>query len=166
MADEFAIVANGLTYVTTNISFSNELFDNSNNSKEFLYDDLKIDDGTYVYFKFNAHNQFQMAKKFNEFADGNGFYKTIVPVKHLEENSQDVFYISRSQAKRLTAGFEKFKSVILDFNDVKEIGQAFADEVFRVYQNAHQTTKISFINANKNVKKMIERVKNNSIEKN
>ena len=39
--------------------------------------------------------------------------------------------ISRSQAKRLVQRFERFRTVVLDFSGVAEIGQAFADEVFR-----------------------------------
>jgi len=42
-------------------------------------------------------------------------------------------YVSRSEARRLLAGLEKFREVILDMNQVKRPGQAFADEVFRVF---------------------------------
>ena len=45
--------------------------------------------------------------------------------------------ISRSQAKRLLARLEKFKIVMLDFEDVATIGRAFADEIFRVFTNNH-----------------------------
>ena len=41
--------------------------------------------------------------------------------------------VSRSQAKRLTAGLEKFNTVILDFEGVSIIGQGFADQIFRVF---------------------------------
>ncbi|WP_219817948.1 STAS-like domain-containing protein [Nitrosomonas ureae] len=34
--------------------------------------------------------------------------------------------------------FEKFSTVVLDFDGIEEIDQAFADEVFRVFQNAHK----------------------------
>jgi len=35
--------------------------------------------------------------------------------------------ISRSQAKRLVARFDRFKTVTLDFEGIDEIGQAFAE---------------------------------------
>lgn len=37
--------------------------------------------------------------------------------------------VSRSQAKRLLARFDKFKVVLPDFSAVASVGQAFADEV-------------------------------------
>ena len=38
------------------------------------------------------------------------------------------------------ARFRDFSEVILDFTDVPEIGQPFADEIFRVFKNAHPET--------------------------
>jgi hypothetical protein len=45
--------------------------------------------------------------------------------------------ITRSQAKRLLLKIEKFKTVVFDFDQVETIGQAFADEIFRVFKNQH-----------------------------
>jgi len=45
-------------------------------------------------------------------------------------------YISRSQARRVLQRLENFKKIILDFDKVPTIGQAFADEVFsRLYHH-------------------------------
>jgi len=57
-------------------------------------------------------------------------------------------HISRSQAKRLLMGLEKFKQVVLDFKGVSSVGQAFVDEVFRVFQNEHPDIAIQYFNAN------------------
>jgi uncharacterized protein (DUF1330 family) len=65
------------------------------------------------------------------------FSKTIVPMKLAQLGDEQL--ISRSQAKRLIARFDRFKIVILDFKDVNEIGQAFADELFRVYAKCTPT---------------------------
>ena len=46
-------------------------------------------------------------------------------------------FVSRSEAKRLTQGLERFRQVILDFTGVTLVGQGFADEVFRVWARAH-----------------------------
>jgi len=85
-----------------------------------------------------------------------GFDKTEVVVK-LYEN--DVDYVSRSQARRVLVGLDKFKKIVFDFKDISGIGQAFADEVFRVFQNRHQDISLEIKNANEAVEFMIERAK-------
>ena len=63
--------------------------------------------------------------------------------------------LSRSQARRLITRFDKFLEVILDFQGVTEIGQAFADEVFRVFRNAHSNVHLIPINCVPAVQRMI-----------
>ncbi len=92
------------------------------------------------------------ASEFNEF----GFTKTHVPLELLQYEGENL--ISRSQAKRLMVRVENFKEVILDFKGVNLIGQAFADQIFRVWATAHPTTKILAFNTNNEVKEMINRV--------
>jgi uncharacterized protein (DUF1330 family) len=67
--------------------------------------------------------------------------------------------VSRSQAKRLLANVDKFKIVIFDFSKVEAIGQAFADEVFRVFKKQHLEIQIFDLNTNEEVKKMINRAR-------
>lgn len=69
----------------------------------------------------------------------------------------DEQYISRSQAKRVLAGTEKFRHVVLDFAGVKTVGQGFVDEVFRVFHNEHPDIAFEYVNANEDVRFMIER---------
>ncbi|MFH1226084.1 MAG: DUF4325 domain-containing protein [bacterium] len=84
-----------------------------------------------------------------------GFGKTIVAVA-LSADPNDP-HNSRSQAKRLLMGLEKFRQIILNFKGVESIGQAFVDEVFRVFQNEHPNIKIQYINANSEVDSIINR---------
>lgn len=70
---------------------------------------------------------------------------------------EDEILISRSQAKRITLGLEKFKHVTLDFSGIKLVGQGFVDELFRVYSNAHPEITFHYINANSDVEFMIKR---------
>lgn len=56
--------------------------------------------------------------------------------------------ISRSIARRILSNIEKFKVIFLDFNRVKTIGQAFSDEIFRVFENKHKEITILLINMN------------------
>jgi hypothetical protein len=86
------------------------------------------------------------------------FAKTIVPVKLAQHEGETL--VSRSQAKRLTRRFERFQTVILDFVGIEKIGQAFADEVFRVFSNAHPELIMIPTNTTKAVKEMIKRVQN------
>ena len=66
--------------------------------------------------------------------------------------------ISRSITRRILSNIEKFKVIFLDFNRVKTIRQAFADEIFRVFENKHKEITILPINVNEKVKFMIKRV--------
>ena len=84
-----------------------------------------------------------------------GFVRTQVPValaRHAEET-----LVSRSQAKRLLARFDRFKEVVLDFTDVPTVGQAFADEVFRVFAGMHPDVEITWTGAVPDVEQMIRR---------
>lgn len=67
-------------------------------------------------------------------------------------------YVSRSEARRLLANLEKFREIVLDFRDVKSVGQGFADEVFRVFARRHPGISISARNANPVIDAMIRHV--------
>jgi len=57
------------------------------------------------------------------------------------------------------ARIELFKLVIFDFAYVDSIGQAFADEIFRVFANQHKEIELAHIHTNEAVKQMIDRAK-------
>lgn len=84
-----------------------------------------------------------------------GFTKTIVPVRLLAVGDDRL--VSRSQAKRLLNRFDRFREVVLDFEGVDSIGQAFADEVFRVFSLSHPAVKLVPIRQNEAVSRMITR---------
>ena len=90
------------------------------------------------------------------------FNKTEITV-HLAQEYLDFPMVSRSLARRILSNIEKFKIVFLDFNGVKTIGQAFADEIFRVFRNKHREITILPINMNEEVKFMIKRVDKNIV---
>jgi anti-sigma regulatory factor (Ser/Thr protein kinase) len=96
---------------------------------------------------------------FDEFSepDEHSFNKTIVPVRLARHEGEKL--VSRSQAKRLVSRFEKFKTVILDFEGVEEIGQAFADEIFRVFASTHPEVHLIHVHVTKEVMQMIERAR-------
>lgn len=66
-------------------------------------------------------------------------------------------FVSRSEAKQLLRGLEKFDEIELDFQKVQSVGQGFVDEVFRVWKSEHPSHRIIPINMNPKVKFMVER---------
>jgi len=64
-----------------------------------------------------------------------------------------------TQFKRLVARFEGFKTVLLDFTGIDEIGQAFADEIFRVFASTHPGVELMPIFAAEAVMQMVHRAR-------
>lgn len=65
--------------------------------------------------------------------------------------------VARSRARRVAQCFQTDASVELDFAGITEIGQAFADEMFRVFATAHPQIRITPINTAPAVAQMIKR---------
>ena len=118
--------------------------------------------GTVVLMKLGNHTARTTKRIFDQYSgdDDYGFNKTVVPVKLAQYGNDRL--ISRSQAKRVLARVELFKTVIFNFDGVPTIGQAFADEIFRVFARAHPDIELTPIKANSEVKRMIEATKNTS----
>jgi STAS-like domain of unknown function (DUF4325) len=112
--------------------------------------------GTAIFMKLNNHTSRTCKKIFDLYSSKEdlGFIKTVVPVRLAQYGTEKL--ISRSQAKRVLARVELFKAVIFDFEGVPVIGQAFADEIFRVFANSQPQIEISAIRAISEVKRMIE----------
>lgn len=114
-------------------------------------------DGTAIFMRLNSHTSRTMRKIFDKFTsdpDEPAFSRTVVPVQLAQYNDQ---LISRSQAKRVLARVELFRKVVLDFKNVPTIGQAFSDEVFRIFPRDHPQIELIPIRANSEVKRMIIR---------
>lgn len=67
--------------------------------------------------------------------------------------------LSRSEARRVTVGLEKFRHVTLDFTGVDLVGQGFCDEVFRVFASAHPHVALSPTAMNDSVAFMVQRAR-------
>ena len=81
------------------------------------------------------------------------FSKTDVRVRLLRDDS-----ISWSEARRLLHGLDKFGQVRLDFAAVKQLGQGFADEIFRVWMTAHPRISVQVRNLSPRLQPMIAHV--------
>ena len=135
-------------------SFEKKLvFDNAR--QDIYVKDVKPVRGTRVDFVLGLRSKKKLVDLFDKYTDESfQFSKTGVKVKLYH---QDVDYVSRSQARRILTGLEKFKTIELDFKDVTTIGQAFADEVFRIWQAQHKDVKFVIKDANENAMIMIKR---------
>ena len=113
--------------------------------------------GTNVFMQLMSNAGQTLKSVFDQFTSGDdfAFSKTIVPVELAQYGNESL--ISRSQAKRVLTRIEKFKTVMFDFSGVETIGQAFADEIFRVFALAHPHIQLIPINANPDVQAMISR---------
>ena len=115
-------------------------------------------DGTSVFMTLSDSSNRNLAQVFDEYATDTEEYRfdrTVVPVRLLQYGDDRL--VSRSQAKRLLTRFDRFRTVILDFHGVESVGQAFADEVFRVFQAQHPEVELVPIHANEQVARMISR---------
>lgn len=132
MFDGYFIDANGL------------LFRNrSNQDRDWLDQTDAALKGTSVFMAIRLDSQRTTTEVFQAFMNAPedyDFSKTIVPMKLAQIGDEQL--VSRSQAKRLIARFDRFKTVVLDFTGVESIGQAFADELFRVYALAHPQVEL------------------------
>ena len=149
--DSFLLWANGKIFRHNN--YSDEAFDVSEFDSLRKYSKHK---GTVLSMRMSNTSQKNLKEVFDKYSsvDG-GFQLTSIPISNLYENG---YPVSRSQAKRLYHRLNEFKEVILDFNGVEIIGQAFAHELFVVFKNNHPHTALTIINANGDVKKMISHV--------
>lgn len=68
-----------------------------------------------------------------------------------------VRFVSRSEAKRLMRGLERFKEVVVDFAGVEEVGQGFVDEVLRVWPRQHPETVVTAVGMTGPVEFMVRR---------
>jgi len=115
--------------------------------------------GTEVRFQINRRSRRRLESIFEQFAPADldyHFDKTRVLVKLFRGE-----YVSRSEARRMLAGLNKFRIVELDFRNVMSLGQGFADEIFRVYANAHPQIQIRIVNLAQALKSMLRHVIDN-----
>ncbi len=113
--------------------------------------------GTKVTFMFSLVSKKHLNDVFSQFVTEPGevgFDKTEIKVRLYASGT---VYISRSQARRILIGLDKFKTIVLDFDRVTTVGQAFADEIFRVFQQKYPSIKIEPINMVEPIKFMIDR---------
>jgi anti-sigma regulatory factor (Ser/Thr protein kinase) len=110
--------------------------------------------GTLAIFEANPNEARNLAALFAQYTDNLDFAKTRITIKLFEYGTQ---FVSRSEAKRLVHGLERFREVLLDFAGVRMVGQGFADQVFRVWAHQHPAIRLTPINMPEAVAFMVQR---------
>jgi hypothetical protein len=82
------------------------------------------------------------------------FNKTTIHVELFRESE----FVSRTEAKLIGSRLEDFEVIELDFTGVDQIGQGFADELFRVWASQHPTSRLVPMHANPAIMAMITAV--------
>lgn len=134
-----------------------------------LIDDIFVEEvkpeikGTLVIFQINIKSKRHLSEVFEGYQvdpDEPAFDQTEIKIKLY---TMGTIYVSRSQARRVLAGLNKFRRIILDFDKVPTVGQAFSDEIFRVFKSRHPEIEIVPVNMNEAVKFMVDRVEEPTI---
>ena len=120
--------------------------------------------GTIVVMEIEQDSPRSTRQVFDQFASPEGGYQFDTTVINIRLFGEGGPLVSRSQAKRIISRVEDFRTVILDFEGVEEIGPAFADEIFRVFGRSHPEIQLLPINASSNVNQMIVRALNRNGE--
>lgn len=137
------------------------LFDNQ--KKDIFIEELRNIRGTEVFFSIKKRTRKKLEDIFSFFAPEEfdyKFEKTRAMVKLFQKQ-----YISRSEAKRLHHGLDKFTVIILDFKGVKALGQGFADELFRVFMQNHPHIILELVNLKPSLQPIINHVVDNKTKK-
>lgn len=134
-------------------------------SKIKLIFDNRIDDvfinkcrkcrGTKIYFEIDSNSRTKLNSIFKKYTGTDySFNKSEIKIRLFNLDSE---FLSRSEAKRVMLGLEKFEIIVLDFDRVETVGQGFADEIFRVWQSQNPGITITYHNAHPNVEFMLKR---------
>ncbi|WP_169975132.1 STAS-like domain-containing protein [Tautonia rosea] len=147
MFDMFALRANNLAYIHS-VGITND----------WMIQMERNEKGTGVIMEIRKESERTTREVFDRYSSDDENYlfcRTHVPLSLANYGGDQL--VSRSQAKRILARFEQFEEVLLDFKGVEEIGQAFADEIFRVYHFSHPKVRIIPLNVSPYVDRMIRR---------
>lgn len=132
-----------------------------NQKRDVFVAEKKFMKGTEVSFSISRRSRRRLDNIFAQFAPEEFDYKferTRALVKLFHQD-----YVSRSEAKRLLHGLDRFSEIILDFKGVKSIGQGFADEIFRVFKKAHPNIRIRAENLSSTLAPIISHVVDNKV---
>jgi len=142
ISDVFVLAANGLRWTV----------DNLRDDQAVGVSDRTV--GTVVRCEFDAQTGRTPADVFDRYSVDHDFVRTRTAVRLFEIG---VRFVSRSEARRLMHGLERFEEILVDFRGVEEVGQGFVDEVFRVWPGQHPGHRVVPVNMAGPVEAMVRR---------
>lgn len=152
--DVFVLRANGLAYRRERVAGGAQTIQRMDD------DAAAAAPGTQVFLSLRRDATHTLRGVFDAHTSGApdelSFDRTVVPAKLAVMGSESL--LSRSQARRLVSRVTGFRVVELDFDGVAEIGQAFADELFRVFRNEQPGIVLRAVRCAPAVAAMIRRI--------
>lgn len=152
----FELRANGLAW-------RRQRLDGESHSLERLDDDHSgagKSTGTSAFLSLRRDATHSLRQVFDAYTTGApddlAFDRTVVPAKLAVLAGENL--LSRSQARRLVSRLAGFRVVDIDFDGIAEIGQAFADELFRVFPSEQPQIELRMVNAAPAVAAMRRRI--------
>lgn len=142
--DWFSIASSGWRWVVDNIRGDQTIGESS------------VRKGTVVRFELDPRTERELNEVFGEYTneDTLAFDRSRTTVRLFEF---DIPFVSRSEAKRLARNLDRFREVVVDFKGIEQVGQGFADELFRVWARDHPETKLVPVNMDTPVKLIVHR---------
>ena len=140
--DIFTLTANGLEWI-----IDNRLADVAVGTSPRTH-------GTAVTLRHDPTSSRTIESVFSHYTTGLEFDTSQVIVRLFEHGDS---FVSRSQARRIASGLEKFRRVLVDFSGIQRVGQGFVDELFRIWSGAHPEITLEPVNMNPAVEFMVHR---------
>lgn len=140
--DGFELAANGHTWVVDNLRDDQAVLE------------TPTPPGTRVTCRLATPTTRSLQVLFERFTTDLAFDRSRTVVRLFEHGTR---FVSRSEAKRLADGLERFREVELDFQGVEGVGQGFVDELLRVWARAHPGTRLVPTRMNAAVEFMVRR---------
>jgi hypothetical protein len=140
--DTFELTANGLTWAVDSLQDDQAVLEETRAP------------GTRATCWLETPTTRSLQELFERFTTDLAFDRSRTVVRLFEHGTR---FVSRSEAKRLSEGLERFREVELDFHGVGGVGQGFVDELLRVWANAHPRTRLLPVRMNDAVAFMVHR---------
>ncbi len=142
--DSFVLESNGLAWSTVN----------TRDGFDWAVAPSSVDKGTTVTWQVSDETDRNLMEVFDRYTVDHAFSRTSTQIRLFASGLK---LISRSEARRVATGLQEFGEVVLDFAGVEQVGQGFADELFRVWASSHPEVALSPINMTESVAAMVAR---------
>jgi uncharacterized protein (DUF1330 family)/anti-sigma regulatory factor (Ser/Thr protein kinase) len=144
VVDSFALRCQGLTWLVDNVRNDQSVAPGTGRP------------GTIVELTVDPRSTRRVREVFDAYADVDApnLQRSTVRVQLADSGGE---FLSRSEARRLSGQLDQFSEVVLDFDGVASVGQAFVDELFRVFARQAPDTVLVPVHMSEEVEFMVRR---------